>query len=62
MPTGFKEAMATLPTAQIGDVYHTNSQKMINEVFVPVLDQLFRNKLTPEAAAQRMQDEAGALL
>lgn len=62
MPAGFKEAMANLPNAQIGDLYHANSQKMLNEVFGPAFDDLFRNKATPEEVAQRIQDGATALL
>ncbi len=62
MPKGFEAAMQALPSAQIGDLYHTNSQKMLNEVFGPALDNLFRNKNTPEEVAQTIQDGATALL
>lgn len=62
MPTGFKEALAALPQAKIGDLYTENSQKILNEVYGTRLDELFRNKATPEATAQTIQDEATALL
>jgi ABC-type glycerol-3-phosphate transport system substrate-binding protein len=62
LPTGFKEARAALPQAQIGDLCTENSQKILNEVFGTRLDDLFRNKATPEATAQTIQDEATALL
>ena len=39
-----------------------NSQKILNEVYGTRLDELFRNKATPEATAQTIQDEATALL
>jgi len=62
MPSGFKGAMAALPTAQIGDLYHANSQKMLNEVFGPNLDNLFHNKATPDEVAAKIQADATALL
>jgi len=54
--------MAALPTAQIGDLYHANSQKMLNEVFGPNLDNLFHNKATPDEVAAKIQADATALL
>ena len=62
MPDGFSEAMENLPKARIGDIYTTNMQQIFNEVFGPNFDQLLNNKLTPEAAAQKMQDAATKLL
>ncbi|MCW3158058.1 ABC transporter substrate-binding protein [Micropruina sonneratiae] len=62
MPDGFEAAMQSLPSARIGDLYTENSQKILNEVYSTHLDELFRNKATPEAVAQAIQDEATALL
>ncbi|MBO0812846.1 MAG: extracellular solute-binding protein [Microlunatus sp.] len=62
MPDGFAEATKAIETARIGDIYTTNLQQILNEVFNTALDQLFNNKLTPEAAAQKMQDGATKLL
>ena len=62
MPDGFADAMENLPNARIGDIYTANMQQIFNEVFGPNFDQLFRNKLTPTEAAQKMQDGASKLL
>ena len=62
MPAGFKDAMAALPTAQIGDIYHANSQKILNEVYNPAFEELFRNKLTPDEVAAKIQTGATAML
>ncbi|MGC3992658.1 MAG: extracellular solute-binding protein [Propionicimonas sp.] len=62
MPDGFKEAMAALPSAQIGDLYTENSQKILNEVFGPALDDLFQNKATAQDTASKIQDDATSLL
>ncbi len=62
MPDGFSEAMKNLPKARIGDFYTTNMQQIFNEVFGPNFEQLLANKLTPEQAAQKMQDAATKLL
>lgn len=62
MPDGFKAAMAALPSAQIGDLYTANSQKILNEVYGPAFDELFRNKLSPQDAANQIQEQATALL
>ncbi|GAA1824888.1 ABC transporter substrate-binding protein [Microlunatus capsulatus] len=62
MPDGFSEAMTNLPKARIGDFYTTNMQQIFNEVFGTNVDLLLNNKLTPEAAAQKMQDAATKLL
>lgn len=62
MPEGFAEAMENLPNARIGDIYTTNMQQIFNEVFGVNFEQLLANKLTPEAAAQKMQDAATKLL
>ena len=62
MPKGFESAMQALPSAQIGDVYHANSQKMLNEVYSPAFEELFRNKLTPDEVSAKIQQGATALL
>jgi hypothetical protein len=62
MPDGFSEAMKNLPNARIGDFYTTNMQQIFNEVFGTNIDLLLNNKLTPEAAGQKMQDAATKLL
>lgn len=62
MPEGFAAAMKNLPNARIGDIYTLNMQQIFNEVYGTNFDQLFNNKLTPEAAAQKMQDAATKLL
>lgn len=62
MPDGFKDAMAGITSAQIGDLYTSNSQKILDQVFSPNLDQLFRNKQTPQDTASKMQEAATALL
>ncbi|MBA8795379.1 multiple sugar transport system substrate-binding protein [Friedmanniella endophytica] len=62
MPDGFAETMKALPQARIGDIYTTNMQQIFNEVFGPNFDQMFNNKLTPQAAAQKMQDAATKLI
>lgn len=62
MPDGFAEATKGIEEARIGDIYTTNMQQIFNEVFGNNLDQLFNNKLTPEACAQKMQDAGTKLL
>ena len=62
MPAGFADTMKGLSTARIGDIYTANMQQIFNEVFGPNFDQLFHNKLTPQDAAQKMQDAATKLL
>jgi multiple sugar transport system substrate-binding protein len=62
MPDGFAEAMKAVQSSRIGDIYTTNMQQIFNEVFGTNMDQLLNNKLSPEAAAQRMQDAATKLL
>ncbi len=62
MPKNFESAMKALPSAKIGDLYCANSQKMLDEVFSPALDDLFRNKHTPEEVAATIQQGATALL
>lgn len=62
MPDGFEAAMAALPEARIGDFYTGNMQQIFNEVFGPNFEQLLANKLSPEEAAQKMQDAATKLL
>lgn len=62
MPDGFKEAMAGLATAQIGDIYTSNTQKILDQVFGPNFDELFRNKKSAQDTAQAIQDGGTALL
>lgn len=62
MPAGFKAAMAALPSAQIGDLYTANSQKILDQVFSPNFDNLFQNKKSPEDVASAIQQGATALL
>lgn len=62
MPEGFAEAMKNLPKARIGDIYTNNIQQIVNEVYDTNFTLMFNNKLTPEAAAQKMQDAATKLL
>ena len=62
LPAGFKEALDGIADARIGDLYHSNSQQMLNEVFFPLWDQLTRDQLTPEDAASKIQEQASAFL
>jgi multiple sugar transport system substrate-binding protein len=62
MPEGFADAMKKLPGARIGDIYTANMQQIFNEVYGTNFEQLLNNKLTPQAAAQKMQDAATKLL
>ncbi len=62
MPAGFTKVMATLPDARLGDLYHANGQQIIGEVLFPTLEQLWNNKITPEAAAKEIDEKANALL
>jgi ABC-type glycerol-3-phosphate transport system substrate-binding protein len=62
MPEGFAEAMNSIESARIGDIYTANMQQIFNEVFSTNFEQLLNNKLSPEQAAQKMQDAATALL
>jgi multiple sugar transport system substrate-binding protein len=62
MPTGFRDAMKNLPQARIGDIYTENMQRIFNEVFATTIAQLMAKKVTPEEAAQKMQDAATKLL
>lgn len=62
MPAGFAEATKNIDTARIGDIYTTNEQQMYNEVFSTTMGQLLNNKMTPEAAAQKIQAGATKLL
>ncbi|TCC52737.1 extracellular solute-binding protein [Kribbella capetownensis] len=62
MPEGFEAAMKDLSNARIGDIYTANMQQIFNEVYGKNFEQLLNNKLTPEDAAQKMQDAATKLL
>jgi multiple sugar transport system substrate-binding protein len=62
MPQGFKETMAAIEDAKLGDLYHRNNQQIVAEVFGPTFDQLWNNKLTPEQAAKQIDDKGNALL
>ena len=62
MPEGFEEAIASVSDANIGDLYHSNSQQILNEVLGPTFDQLYQNKITPEEAAKEIDEKAHALL
>jgi multiple sugar transport system substrate-binding protein len=62
MPDGFKEAMAGITSAQIGDIYTTNTQKILDQAFSPNLDKLFHNTLTPTEVANAIQEAATTLL
>lgn len=62
MPAGLQGVLAAMNTAQLGDIYHRNGQKIINEVFGPALEQLWNNKITPEDAAKQIDEKAAPLL
>jgi len=62
MPDGFKDAMAGITSAQIGDVYSSNTQKILDQAFAPNLDKLFHNTMTPSEVANAIQEAATALL
>lgn len=62
MPGGFKEALDAVQNAKIGDLYHRNSQQILNEVLGPTFTQVWDNQLTPEDAAKQIDEKANALL
>lgn len=62
LPAGLQSVLTATEAARLGDIYHKNGQKIIGEVFGPTLDQLWNNKLTPEAAAKQIDDKANPLL
>jgi multiple sugar transport system substrate-binding protein len=62
MPAGLQGVLAAIDTAQLGDIYHRNGQKMIGEVLSPTLEQLWLNKVTPEEAAKQIEEKATPLL
>lgn len=62
MPSGFQPALDAISNAQIGDLYHKNSQQILNEVLSPILTQLYDQQVTPEEAAQQIDEKANALL
>jgi ABC-type glycerol-3-phosphate transport system substrate-binding protein len=62
MPAGFKESIGQLETARVGDIYHANNLQIVEEVFNPTFEQLWNNKLTPQKAAQQIQQKGNALL
>ncbi|MBO0883501.1 MAG: extracellular solute-binding protein, partial [Mycobacterium sp.] len=62
MPSGFKESIAQLENARIGDIYHINNLQIVDEVFGPTFDQVWNNKLTAKKAAHQIQTKGNALL
>jgi multiple sugar transport system substrate-binding protein len=62
MPEGFKVSLDAISSAKIGDLYHRNSQQILNEVLGPVLTQVWENKLTPEEAGKQIDEQANELL
>jgi len=62
MPSGFKSALDAIENARIGDLYHRNSQQILNEVLGPIFTQVWQNTLTPEDAAAQIDEKANALL
>jgi len=62
MPSGFKKSLDALASANVGDLYHSNGQQIINEVMSPTFEQVWENNLTPEDAAKQIDEKANALL
>ncbi|HEX3814186.1 MAG TPA: sugar ABC transporter substrate-binding protein [Mycobacteriales bacterium] len=62
MPAGFKESVAQLETARVGDIYHSNNLQIVDEVFTPTFEQVWNNKLAPKKAAEQIQTKGNALL
>jgi multiple sugar transport system substrate-binding protein len=62
LPPGFKGSLDALSSAKLGDLYHRNGQQIIAEVFNPVFEQVWENRMTPEDAAKEIDDKANALL
>jgi multiple sugar transport system substrate-binding protein len=62
MPSGFKASIDALSSAKIGDLYHSKSQQILNEVLGPIFDQVYQNKIKPEDAAKQIDQKADALL
>jgi multiple sugar transport system substrate-binding protein len=62
MPEGFAESLTQLESSRIGDIYHTNNQQIVEEVFNPTFDLLWANKITPEQAAKQIDEKGNALL
>lgn len=62
MPSGFTSALEAIDNAKIGDLYHRNSQQILNEVLGPIFTQVWENTLTPEDAAAQIDEKANALL
>ncbi|ACZ43402.1 extracellular solute-binding protein family 1 [Thermobaculum terrenum ATCC BAA-798] len=63
-PQGYRLVLdaVTSSEAKLGDLYTTNNQQIVFEVFGPVLDQLWNNKITPEQAAKTIDEKANKLL
>jgi multiple sugar transport system substrate-binding protein len=62
LPAGLQGVLAAIDTAQLGDIYHRNGQKILAEVLGPTLEQLWLNKVTPEEAAKQIEEKANPLL
>ena len=62
MPSGFQSALDAISNAKIGDMYHRNSQQILNEVLGPIFTQVWENQLKPEDAAAQIDEKANALL
>lgn len=62
LPAGFKTVLDTLPDAKLGDMYHKAGQQILGEVFGPILDQFWNNKVTAEEAGKQIDEKANALL
>ncbi|MFN3981829.1 MAG: ABC transporter substrate-binding protein [Caldilinea sp.] len=62
MPDGFGVTLSTIYEAQLGDVYHSKSQQLLNEVLFPNLELLWSNKISAAEAAAQMDDAGNKIL
>lgn len=62
LPAGLQSVLTATDTAQLGDLYHRNGQKLLAEVFAPTFEQLWNNKITPEEAAKQIDEKGNELL
>lgn len=62
LPAGYKEAVASLANAKLGDLYCKNNQQIWVEVFDPNITDLVNNNTDPKEVAKKMNDAANALL
>lgn len=62
LPGGYKEVVASLSNARLGDLYCKNNQQIWVEVFDPNITSLINDNTDPTEVAKTMNDAANTLL